>query len=166
MNNNVIKYGITAGVGVIAYFLLFYFTNSPLLFHPLVNWGCLVIYLFFMIRACRQEKKSAEGTYTFQNALRTAFGVFAIANFIYYIYNYLLFKFDPTLLITQKEAVIQSMEWAAQTFRFELPEQDIQRLRGEIRPVTIGNSLLVMAQSFIGGFLLSLIVALLITRRK
>lgn len=166
MNNNVIKYGIITGVGVIAYFLFFYFVATPLLFHPFVNWGCIVIYLFFMIMACRQEKKLLETPYSFQNALRTAFGIFVIANVLYYTYNYFLFKLDPTLLITQKEAVIRSMRWAAQTFNFELPEPEIQRLRGEIRPVTIGNSLLVLAQSLIGGFLLSIIVAAIVTRRK
>lgn len=155
-----------AGVGVIAYFLSFYLVNSSLLFHPFINWVSLIVYLLFMSMACRFEKKRATELYSFQNALRTAFGVFVIANVIYYTYNYILFNLDPTLLITQKEAVIKSMQWAAETFKFEFPEQEIQRLRGEIRPVTIGNTLFVLAQSLIGGFLLSLIVALLITRRK
>lgn len=166
MNNRITKYGIITGVGVIAYFLLFYFTNNSLFFNPFVNWGSLAVYLIFMIMACRDEKKRIDGAYPFQNALRTAFGVFAIANVIYYIYNYFLFKLDPALLITQKEVVIQNMRWAAEIFKFELPEQEIQRLRSEVRPVTITNTLFVLAQSLIGGFLLSLIVSVIISNRR
>lgn len=158
MKHTFVKYGIIAGVSVVAYFLLFYFIDTTILFSPFVNWGSLVIYLTFMIMACTRERVSHEGSLPFKQALRTAFGTFVVANIIYYIFNYLLFKFDPTLLITQKEAIIHTMQWASKTFNFELPSETIQQLRGEIRPVTIGNTLFVFAQSLIGGFILSFIV--------
>ena len=164
MKNSTLIYGIFGGVSVIAYFLAFYFISTTWMFHPLVNWGSLLVYLVFMTLAGREDRRSYEGAYPFKNALRTIFGTFAIISVMYYMFNYFLFKFDPTLLITQKEVVIQNMEWLSQKAGMEFSEEEIHALRKEYRPITIMNSLFGLAQSLIGGFILSLPVAAIVRR--
>lgn len=164
MKNNIVKYGLIAGVGVIAYFLLFYFIDTKVMFSPYVNWGSVLIYLVFMFVACIQERKMRDEIYPFNQALRTAFGVFVITNLIYYIFNYILFNLDPTLLITQKEVVIENMQWVGRLTNAEVAPEEIQKLRSEYRPVTFANSLFAFTYSLIGGFGLSLLVAALARR--
>lgn len=164
MKNSIIKYGILGGVSVVAYFLAFYFFDSQWMFHPLVNWGSVLIYLVFMTLAGRQDRIPYEGAYPFKNALRTTFATFALISVIYYVFNYLLFKLDPTLLITQKEVVIHNMEWLSEKAGMKFSEEEIQNLRKEYRPITIMNSLFGLAQSLIGGFILALPVAAIVRR--
>lgn len=164
MKNIAIKYGIFGGVGVIAYFLVFYFVKPQWMFQATVNWGSLIIYLFFMFLAGRQHRQLYDGSYPLKDALRTVFATFVIISVIYYTFNYILFKIDPTLLITQKEVVIQNMAWWSERAGMEFSEEEIHNLRKEYRPVTIANSLFGLAQSLIGGFILSLPVAALARR--
>ncbi len=163
-NTLAIKYGLIAGVGVVAYFLLFYFANIELFFNPIVNWGVLVVYLGGMVKACADQSKR-QPAFPFKDALRTAFLSFAIANVIYYIFNYLLYNvFDPSLVETQKEILVEQMgKMAGQLQLSDLKDQIEEFAKQDFR-VTVRNSLMALAQSLVGGFVLSLGVAALMKR--
>jgi hypothetical protein len=165
MKNSAIKYGILGGVGVIAYFLVFYFIQPQLMLEPAVQWSSLVIYFTFMFLAAKQTRDTkGDETFTFREALRPAFLAFIIMTIIYYAFNFILYKVDPTMIIYEKEMAIRNMRWLAEWTGQDLPEQELQKFRAENRPVTIGNSVLWMLRSFIGGFILSLPVAAVVRR--
>lgn len=89
-NSKAVRYGLIAGIGTVAYFLLFYFINPRLMFNPWVYWASLGIYLALMWKALLDEKQAANGPLAFKDSLRTAFYIFVIANFCYYLFYYLL----------------------------------------------------------------------------
>ncbi len=163
-NNIAIKYGIIAGVGVVAYFLLFYLTSVELFFNPVVNWGVLVVYLAGMVKACADQRK-LQKDFPFKDALRTAFLTFAIASLAFYIFNYLLFNvINPDLAEVQKEILVEQMgKMAGRLQLSELKDQIKEFAKQDFR-ITIRNTMMSLAQSLIGGFVLSLAVAGLMKR--
>lgn len=165
MKNIAIQYGLIGGVGVIAYFLAFYFVKPQLMLEPPVQWGSLVVYLLFMFLAARKERLArGDDSMAFREALRPAFLTFVIMSVVYYVFNYILYKMDPTMLIYEKEVVIRNMRWLGEIMNQELPADELQKFRAENRPVTIGNSMFGLLRSFIGGFILALPVAAVVRR--
>lgn len=163
-NNIAIKYGIIAGVGVVAYFLLFYLTNVKLFFNPIVNWGVLVVYLVGMVKACAGQRKH-QHNFPFKDALRTAFLTFAITSLIFYVFNYLLFNFlDPNLAEVQKEILVEQMGKMAGRLQLSELKNQIEEFAKQDFRITIRNTMMSLAQSLIGGFVLSLAVAGLMKR--
>lgn len=72
--------------------------------HPVLYWGSLLIYIWAMARVAREPAKESVRT-----GLREAFGVFAVANFVFYVFYYLQFTtFAPELVDLQKEMMQQS----------------------------------------------------------
>ena len=99
-----IKYGLIAGIGTIVLFLLFYFSEPAWMLHPALWWGSLLIYIWAMARVAREPAKESVRT-----GLREAFGVFAVANLVFYVFYYLQFTtFAPELVDLQKELMQQS----------------------------------------------------------
>lgn len=166
MNNNIaLKYGLIAGVGVVAYFLLFYMNNVKLFFNPVVAWSSLIIYIAGMVKACVDQRKM-QADFPFKDALRTAFLTFTITSVTYYAFNYLLYNvFDPELVEVQKEILVAQMGKMAGRFQFSDLKDQIEEFSKKDFRITIGNSLMALGQSLIGGFVLSLIVAAM-TRNK
>lgn len=165
MKNTAVKYGILGGVSVVAYFLVFYFIRPQLMLEPAVQWVSLLVYFMFMLLAARQMRLiKGDEIFTFREAMRPAFLTFVIISTIYYIFNYLLYHFDPTMIIYEKEIVIRNMHWLANVMGQDLPEQELQKFRGENQYVTIGNSIFGLLRSFIGGFILALPVAAVVRR--
>lgn len=95
-----LRYGLIAGVGVVAYFLFFYAIQDALVLNPYVWWASLVLYLWAMQQAAKKEgEKDA-----FLSFLKPAFTVFVIANAFFYCFYYFLFGvFDPSLVDLQRE---------------------------------------------------------------
>ncbi len=165
MKNSSVQYGIIGGVGVVAYFLAFYFIKPQLMLEPAVQWGSLLVYLIFMFLAARKERLTrGDDMLNFREALRPAFLTFVIMSVVYYIFNYILYKVDPTMLIYEKEVIIRNMRWLGEITNQELPADELQKFRAEYRPVTIGNSIFGLLRSFIGGFILALPVAAIVRR--
>jgi hypothetical protein len=165
MKNNAIRYGIIGGVSVVAYFLVFYFIQPQLMLEPAVQWASVGVYLLFMFLAARRERAAlGDDTYPFKQALRTAFLTFLIMSVIYYIFNFILYRLDPTLIIYEKEVMIRSMRWLAERTNQEFSDEEWQQFRADNRPVTVVNSLFGFAQSLIRGFVLALAVAAVVRR--
>ena len=149
-----IKYGIFAGLGVLLYFLVFYFVNPRTMLGLGVSWSSLVVYIIAMILAVREQKQQTEGGLEFRSALRTAFQVVVVANAIFYLAYYLVMQVDPALLQTLKEV---SMEYYQQA----LPNADAAELEKNFADFKVGlpTVFLSFARSLIGGFILALPVA-------
>ena len=88
MKQNIIKNGILAGVAAIGYVSLFYYIKKDLIFSATYTFSSLVIYLIFMFQAVKTLGKE-----DFRTVLRTAFGVFILANVVYYAFDYVLFNY-------------------------------------------------------------------------
>ena len=154
MKNSAVRYGIFGGVSVVTYFLAFYFAKPQLMLEPAVVWASVVMYLVFMFLATRQERKAqGDESYTFKQALRTAFLTFVIINTIYYLFNFLLYRVDPTMLIYQKEMIVRNMKWMSEWLN-----------QADNHPVSVGNMLFSLLRSFIFGFIIALPVAALARR--
>ncbi|MBK7873584.1 MAG: DUF4199 domain-containing protein [Saprospiraceae bacterium] len=132
MNNNIaLKYGLIAGVGVVAYFLLFYMNNVKLFFNPVVAWSSLIIYIAGMVKACVDQRKMQD--FPFKDALRTAFLTFTITSVTYYAFNYLLYNvFDPELVEVQKEILVAQMGKMAGRFQFSDLKDQIEEFSKRI----------------------------------
>ena len=163
-SNAAVKYGLIAGIGTIAYFLLFYFIDKELLFNPFVYWVPLGFYLALMWRALQAgEQGQVPG---FRDALRTAFLVFVVANFLYYLFYYLLYSLiDPGLIDLQREAMRESLDQQGHLLSEEQREELLESLKdGRLAP-TVSGVFFTFVRSLIGGFVAALGMAALWGRR-
>lgn len=162
MNNSSVKYGIIAGVSSIFYMLLFYFIDKRMMLGMGVYWSSLLIYLGLMYKACTDIRQDNGGFITFQDALRTAFTTFLIANVFFFTFYYVLFNFvEPGLIEIQKEMAIE-------VYNEVLGEQDAAKMQQSMEKegfdMTVANTAMGFAKGAIGGFLLSLIIAAIAKR--
>ncbi len=138
-----------AGVGVVAYFLLFYFVDRPLFFSPWVWWSSLLLYLWAMIRVAQPEEDQPD----LRRGLSRAFTVYVIANAIYFLFYYLLLvEVDPAMLDLQRELVINHPMYEGKPEDLDLD-------------LTPGKIFFNYSYSLIGGFFLALVVAGLLNRK-
>jgi uncharacterized membrane-anchored protein YitT (DUF2179 family) len=159
-----IRYGIIGGVGVLAYFLLFYWSNVRLFFNPVVVWSVLIVYITAMVGACAKQRQQ-QVHFSFREALRTAFLTFAIASLCYHVFIYLMYNIiDPELVEVQKELFFEQMTAMAQRFNLKDLKDQITEFSANDFRVTVRNSTMALGQSLIGGFLLALGVAALMRR--
>ena len=159
VQNIPLKYGIIAGVGVIVYLLVFYFIDPKLMLHGAVMWSTLIIYLICMYRATILERERME-TFSFRQAIRPSFTVYVLATLLYYTFYYLLFNvIDPGMAEIQRDLMIDQSTRLAESIGATDLEDQIQELTAEDMRVTLGNTILGVGWSLIGGFVLSLIFA-------
>ncbi len=145
-----IRYGLIAGVGVVAYFLLFYLIKPGLVLNPYVWWISLIIYLWAMLQAAKSEGESD----SFLSFLKPAFAVFVMANAFFYCFYYYLFGvFDPSLVDLQRE-MMEANPRAPEN----LDEIDLS--------VTFNKVFFAYCSSLIAGFLYALGIAYLARQAK
>ncbi len=159
MKQNIIKNGIIAGVVAIGYVLLFYYTKKDLIFSATYTFSSLVIYLIFMYQAVKTLGKE-----DFKTVLRTAFGVFIVANVVYYAFDYLLFNYiDKSLGLLQKDIMIGYYSAGAKSV------QEQNQLQESIQNADFHNFKGIsfnFAKGAIGGFGLAILISYLIKRRE
>ncbi|HQU59746.1 MAG: DUF4199 domain-containing protein [Phaeodactylibacter sp.] len=165
-NKTAVKYGLIAGIGTVAYFLLFYFISTRLMFSPWVYWASLGIYLALMWKALQDEKQDAAGPLAFKDGLRTAFLIFVIANVCYYLFYYLLFGLiDPDLIALQKTVMLESLQQAGSLLPPEQQQEMRRSLESGALAVTPGSVFFTFVRSLIGGFILSAGMAVVVARQ-
>ena len=159
MKQNILKYGIIAGVALIGYFLLFYNLSKEMMLGQVGQLSSYLIYIAFMFIATKQA-----GDLDFKGLLRTAFAVFLIMNAFYYVFDYVLFNFkDKSLINTQKDLMLEYWQKGTKTVEEQnLVTQAIQN--GDFH--TPQALLFAFAKGSIGGFGLSILVAYLIKRNN
>lgn len=150
------KFGLLAGVGTIAYFLLFYFAAKEIMLGPVVYYSSMIISLVCMYLAVNKEKELQEGRFTYRNALKPGFQVFVIASALYYIFYYLINQWDSSLIELQREMMKVWLE------KVTMKDQLAKALRElEIADLTVTpkRSLLGWARGAVGGFILAVALA-------
>lgn len=153
-----IRNGVYAGVATVGYFLLFYLIRKELMLNAVVFSLSTLIFLFFMVLACRQEREQrGEDGYPFALSLKTAFTTYVVAATLYYVWYHLMFAYlDPQLVDLQKEILIQRVD----QFEGVLGEQRAEDVRDAYREqgieVSFSNTLFSLAQSMLFGFILAL----------
>jgi hypothetical protein len=104
------------------------------------------------------------GKEDFKTVLRTAFGVFIVANIVYYAFDYVLFNhIDKSLGLLQKEVMIGYYSAGAKSVQ----EQNL--LYESIQTTDFHNFKGIsfnFAKGAIGGFGLAILVSYLIKRRE
>lgn len=165
MNANILKYGLYAGAGTIAYLLLFYFIDPKIMFSPWVSWSSFIIYIAAMVKATMIERDASGGNFPFRAALRPGFGAYVVASLVYFAFNYVMYNYVNTNLPEiQREVMIEQAQifskWLNRPNLIEFAEA----VNVEALHITISNSLLGFLWSLIGGFFLSAIIALFIKR--
>lgn len=127
-----------AGVGVIAYFLLFYAFGRSLMLHFGVWWSSLIIYMVAMMLAIRKTRST-----DLRQNIQAGFTTFLAANLLFYLFYYLLFtKLDPQLVDLQKSLLLESSKEGQ-----ALADQDLS--------VTAKGTLFAFLRSLIGGFIMA-----------
>lgn len=164
LNKIAVKNGIFAGVGTVAYLLLFYFISPRLMLSSGIIWSTLIIYLVFMYRATVQVRDRVD-SFPIQLALRPPFIAYVVASLIYYAFYYLLFNvFDPGLLDIQYELMLEKAQRLADLVGAEQFKDQVEQISREDLQVTFRVVAFDAARSIIGGFLLSLILGALLRK--
>ena len=155
------KYGIIAGVGMIAYFLLFYLFDKEMMMGLTVSWTSLIILIVCLFIAIQQHRESQGGALDFKEGLRIGFLVVVLGNVLFYAFFFVLLNIDPELVTILKQKSIEFFrEYATD------PEQEEALVKSyENYSFGISELLSALGRSIIGGFFLALLGALIFKRR-
>ena len=102
-----IKYGIFAGVGTIAYYLLFFMSNKTLIFTPVVIWSAMLISILCMY-LCGKKMSNADAK--FQDILRSVFLVWVISELMFYVWYYRFYNADVSMAAIQSKVMIDAYQ--------------------------------------------------------
>ena len=159
-----VKFGLMAGIGTVAFLLLFYWIDRRLILSPEIIWSTNLLYLIGMFMSARETRRLNGGTLPFRPALRSAFVVYLVANAIYYGYNFLLYNvIDPDMLNVQQQYMRDNMDQLTGFLgedNVQYVEQTIDQLN--YRPLTV---LLNYGSSLIGGFVLAALIGWMVRRK-
>lgn len=160
INSAAPKFGLIAGGLTVLYLVIFYFIGKRLMLSNGVAWGVVVIYITFMVMACRRDRELSDD-YGFRRALRSAFVVYVIANAFYWLTQFLLFNvFDPSLAGIQEQLDVERAQWMAQYMPEDKGREMIQQVREQEFTLTVSNTLLSYSWGLIGGFFVSVVVGM------
>jgi hypothetical protein len=167
MNQNIIKYGLYAGAGTIAYLLLFYYMDPRMMFNTWVQWSYRVIFIAAMVAATLVERRAAEDGFSFRQAVRPAFGVYVVASLIYLIFFYVMFNYVNTdLPEIQRAVLVEQSQFLAEKLGMVEMQEQMEQIKVEDLQVTFRNSSLDFMWRLIFGFILSAILALILRRER
>lgn len=169
-----IRYGFWGGIVVIFYFLILYFAKQNLFLSPLLQWGSMVFYLFFMWQACKEDCDVNGTERDFRDIIRTPFMAFLLINLCYWLFYYGLHLYDPSLLQTEmgleldmlKKQLAEGLGDPEQSNKFRERIQEIERVLQSPQHQPLGPVMMRMSVGAIGGFGLAAGVAALVRRRK
>jgi len=178
-----VKYGLLTGFAVILYLLVFYLIDKPLVRHLGVVWSRLFVYIIGMFWAAMiahrarggKKIKSAEtsGKFNihdrddeeelpFRKMIGVPFLVFLIANAYYYVFIWWIMNvYDADLLQMHQEL---SHQEALEYFKGEEGIDKIKANKPEDYTPSIRGSIRYYFEGAIGGFILSLLIALGVRR--
>jgi hypothetical protein len=162
-----ILYGGIAGLGMILYTLGTYKAGTDTFLGAVVYWMYLIPMACGVI-AASLERNTWGGYLEFRAALRIIFGIMVLAMALQTLFTWLLVHIiDPHFGQTLAPAVLVKMEAAYR--RFGMPEDEITRNITAARgtdPFSVGSMLLGLARDYVIGFLISLVLAAIVKRKK
>lgn len=166
MNKRIsLTYGLIAGVVTVGYYLLLYLGNRPTFFNLYAWWAGLLPMLAFMILGTFQQRKTQVGGMTLSSGLQTAFLIFVLSSFLFYVFYYVLLKYiDPDMLRIQQETALANLERFNQGRGDDMePYEEYYRESG--LQISLGTVIFRYVQSLIGGFILSLGIAFVLKNK-
>jgi Protein of unknown function (DUF4199) len=176
MLSTIPRYGLMSGALIVAYLLGLYFNDKKMLASGLwAYWVPFLIHAVMMWLATRAAQSAAtEGTDdSFRARSRTPFGVFALANIIFWVALYALHLYDPELTRFELQAQLSALQTQATQAmepqdRYELT-QNIASLTRELATPgalkqPVGPYFLFLAIWNILGFALAALVTVLVRR--
>ncbi len=163
MKNPALKYGLLGAVVIIFYFALLYFSKKENFFSPLLQWGSMVMYLFFMYQAAREDCQANGTDRDFREILRTPFIVFLIINLGYWLFYYGLHLADPGLIQAEmsmelsdlKAQIASGLGDPEQANRFRERIQELEKTMQNPGIQPLGPVITRMFVGALGGFALS-----------
>lgn len=160
------KFGLYAGISVVLLFSAIYLVDKEWFFNPFLYWASVGVYLAFGWKLLEDERRAAGGKLPLQQGLRTVFLMFVVANLLYYIFHYTLYTFiDYDLTQLQKEVMAETLEQWKESMPQEEYRKRKEAMSGDGIAVTLPSTALQYAWSLVGYFLLSLIMAGVVSRR-
>ena len=163
MKNPALKYGLFGAAVVIFYFTLLYVSKKEHFLSPLLQWGSMVIYLFFMYRAAQEDCAQNGTARDFREILRTPFIVFLLINLGYWLFFYGLHLADPGLIQTEMGIELASLKAQLsaglgdpeQANRFRERIQELEKTIQNPGTQPLGPIITRMFIGALGGFALS-----------
>ncbi|MHA4847229.1 DUF4199 domain-containing protein [Flavitalea antarctica] len=165
--NTGLVYGVICGIAVILLTLLLYIAGLEWFTSPLKYLRYVIPILIGFLGAYKQ--RSLQGGYiTFQEALKTVFIIFIISVVLDTLFSYLLFN---VIDVPFMQAVIQDAAVRMEKFLVKMgtKQEDIDKAMAEFdNPDNLspGNILLGVLVSLIGWFIVALIIAAIVKKKK
>lgn len=158
-----IRYGLFGAAVVVFYFALLYVAKQNLFLSPLLQWGSLVFYLFFMWLAVRDDNVAHGADRDFRQRVRAPFVVFLLINLGYWLFYYGLHLYDPSLLQAEMNLELRMLkdQLAAGLGDPEMANQYRERIQDLERSIQspqaqpLGPVLSRMCMGAVGGFALA-----------
>ena len=174
MKNPALKYGLLGAVVIIFYFSLLYASNKEHFLSPLLQWGSMVFYLFFMYRAAVEDCAEKGTTRDFREILRTPFVVFLLINLGYWLFYYGLHLSDPGLIQTEMGIELAGLKAQLsagpgdpeQANRFRERIQDLEKTMQNPGVQPLGPIITRMFIGALGGFGLAAAIAGILRSRN
>ncbi len=169
-----VRYGLLGGAVVIFYFALLYIAKPALYLNLQLQWGSMVFYLFFMWIAAREDCAAKGTERDFREIVRTPFIAFLLINLCYWLFNYGLRLYDPSILHTELSIALDMAKNQLNAGVGD-PEQadNLRKYVGELeklvlnpKPQPLGPIIRDMCMGAVGGFVLASGVAALAKNRK
>ncbi len=161
-----IKYGIIAGLLMIAGYVLIYLIDAALL-ASLLTLSLYIILIFCMVYGGITYRKEIGGFNSFGQAFLAIFITAFLGSFLIDAFGFIMFKFiDPALVDVVKEAALEKAE--AMMEKFNTPEDQIEKQLKLIKAAdytpTIKSQSIRFLSSTIVGAILSLLIAVFVRR--
>lgn len=169
-----LRYGLLGAVVVVFYFALLYVAKQDLFLRPLLQWGSLVFYLFFMWKAAGEDCAANGTTRDFRELVRTPFVTFLLINLGYWLFYYGLHLYDPSLLQAEmsfelqnlKEQLTAGLGDPEQANQYRERIQELEKYIQSPQPQPLGPVLTRMCVGALGGFVLAAGVAAVVRQKQ
>ncbi len=154
--------GLIAGLLTVGTYFGIYKIDKTTMLSEVLNWGSLVYYFLAMLTVNLLWKNRQGGVLEFREALKAAFLVFLVANFIYYLFFYWIYNADAQLFDIQ----VLLMKEKALTFPAGSDARKaLESMEATSAEIGVGYCVKRYFMGAIYGFILSLILAMLIKQK-
>jgi hypothetical protein len=159
--------GLTGGACIVVFMTVLYKSGVDVYLGPLARLGYLFMF-GFAVAACLIQKKAQGGSLEFMAAVRVAFTVFVIVLAMQTLFSWLLVNYlDRPFKEVLNKAVQEKMIAAYR--EFGMPEDKINEQVATEKgkdPYTLGSMLTGLAFVYIVFFIISLVIAAIVKKKK
>lgn len=156
------KYGIFAGLSTILllgciYFYSVFFLTKQLMVHPYVTFGRFLVYAIFMYLSIKTFLKLSPGEKPFKELIKPAFVCFLIANLVFYVFYYIMFKWlDPDLMEASNKYMADYFE--KQDVKLQPGKREV--LTTDSQSIGLSSTIFAYVREIILGFIIAAILSI------